>query len=161
MSEAPFWKTKDLRQMTSAEWEALCDGCGICCLEKLEDEKDGHISITSAACEYLDVTNCRCRIYAIRRIANPQCIRITPKNVQRIEWLPHTCAYRTLAEGRELEWWHPLISGDPGSVHAAGISVRDKAVSAEFVHPAETLRGRTLNSANSPTKGEKQSKSNV
>ncbi|MGD2125757.1 MAG: YcgN family cysteine cluster protein [Desulfobacteraceae bacterium] len=135
MKEALFWKSKSLKEMSRTEWEFLCDGCAICCLEKVADGKTGTIKLTSVACEFLDTTTCRCSIYELRTIANPSCTKITPKNVKQIGWLPRTCAYRSLAEDRDLEWWHPLVSGDPDTVHEAGISIRNKVVSGAFVHP--------------------------
>ena len=137
MGKAPFWKTKALDALTREEWEALCDGCGLCCLERVENVRTGEIRITSVACRYLDVSRCRCTVYEKRLIAHPDCIRLTVKNIARLTWLPRTCAYRTLAEGRDLEPWHPLVCGDPNRVHEQGISVRDKAVSGAFVHPDE------------------------
>jgi hypothetical protein len=127
--KAPFWEIKSLREMSREEWESLCDGCGICCLEKVVDEKTGEIRLTSVACEFLDVSTCRCTIYGLRTVANPTCIQLTPKNIQELSWLPWTCAYRSIAEGRALPPWHPLVSGDPMAVHKAGISVRNRVVS--------------------------------
>ena len=131
----PFWKTKTLEEMTAEEWESLCDGCGLCCLEKLEDRHTGTIEYTSISCEYLDTTTCRCLIYENREFINSDCIRLAPEKVKQIHWLPDTCAYRYILEGQDLEWWHPLISGNPNTVHKAGISVRFKAVSIQEIHP--------------------------
>jgi hypothetical protein len=124
----PFWRAKPLDAMTRAEWESLCDGCGRCCLHKLRDEDTGRLAWTNVACRLLDTEACRCTDYAHRRTRVPGCIGLTPKRVARIDWLPPTCAYRLLAEGRDLPWWHPLVSGDPETVHRAGVSVRDRAV---------------------------------
>jgi uncharacterized cysteine cluster protein YcgN (CxxCxxCC family) len=126
-----FWKTKSLEDMTETEWESLCDGCARCCLEKLEDEDTGQIYFTHIACRLLDAGLCACRDYAHRSEKVPDCVRLTPQNVRRLNWLPPSCAYRLVAEGRDLYWWHPLISGDPNTVHEAGISVRGRVVGSE------------------------------
>lgn len=126
--DEPFWRRKTLLEMTKAEWESLCDGCGKCCLLKLEDEDTGQVSYTDAACKLLDLESCRCSRYVNRRHYVPDCIKLTPKLVDRLRWMPSTCAYRLLSEGEDLPDWHPLVSGDPESVHRAGISVRGRAV---------------------------------
>jgi uncharacterized protein len=126
----PFWK-KPLESLTRAEWEQLCDGCGRCCLVKLEDEDTGRIHYTDVACRLLDAGTCRCRDYKRRRESVPDCVKLTPVTVRAIPWLPPTCAYRLRAEGRDLAWWHPLISGDPETVHRAGVSVRGRIGAAE------------------------------
>ena len=118
-----------LENMTPDEWEYLCDHCGLCCLQKLEDAQTGSVKYIGVACEFLDIENCECLVYENRHFVNPECIVLTRENIKQIKWLPDTCAYRRLAEGRQLKWWHPLKSGDPGTVHKAGISVRNKAVS--------------------------------
>jgi uncharacterized cysteine cluster protein YcgN (CxxCxxCC family) len=128
---APFWKTKTLEEMTAAEWESLCDGCGKCCLAKLEDEDTGEIHWTSVACRLFDEKTCRCRDYANRLTQVSDCVRLTPENVRTIAWLPSTCAYRLVANGHDLPDWHPLVSGDPKSVHRAGISVKGKVTASE------------------------------
>jgi len=133
----PFWKRKTLEEMTPDEWEALCDGCGICCLEKLEDADTGEIELTSICCEYMDTSNCRCLIYESRMFINDDCIELDPDTVRQIPWLPDTCAYRRIAEGEELESWHPLVSGSRLTVHKAGVSVRFKAVSMQDIHPGD------------------------
>jgi uncharacterized cysteine cluster protein YcgN (CxxCxxCC family) len=128
-TEAPFWRTKALEEMSDAEWESLCDGCGRCCLNKLEDEDTGAIAWTSVSCRLLDTKTCRCSDYAHRAEKVPECIRLTPEEVRTLSWLPPTCGYRLAAEGEDLYWWHPLVSGDPQTVHTAGISVRGRTVS--------------------------------
>jgi len=125
----PFWRTKTLDDLTPREWESLCDGCGRCCLNKLEYEETGEIEWTDLACELLDGESCRCRDYKHRHEKVPGCIALTPKSVRKLNWLPPTCGYRLVAEGRDLYWWHPLVSGDPETVHHAGISVRGRTES--------------------------------
>lgn len=137
MTEKPFWKRKSPEKMTRKEWESLCDGCGLCCLNRFEDSPGGRIITTSISCQYLDLVTCRCMIYETRFTDNPECLKLRAGNIKKLSWLPQTCAYRIIAEGRELEWWHPLVSGDPETVHTAGISVRDKAVSEAHVHPED------------------------
>lgn len=124
----PFWETKRIDELTQREWESLCDGCGQCCLLKVEDEDTGDVFLTRLACRLLDVGRCRCKDYANRHEVMPDCITLGPENVDVIAWLPESCAYRRVAEGRGLAWWHPLVSGDPDTVHQAGVSVRDWAV---------------------------------
>jgi uncharacterized protein len=122
--EGFFWKTKTLEEMSNAEWESLCDGCARCCLEKLEDEDTGKIYFTHVSCKLLDAGLCACKDYANRSDKVPDCVRLTPENVRTLNWLPPSCGYKLVAEGRDLYWWHPLISGDPDTVHEAGVSVR-------------------------------------
>jgi hypothetical protein len=124
--DMPFWRAKRLEEMDAAEWESLCDGCGRCCLVKLEDEDTGAVHYTDVGCQLLDAESCRCSSYAVRQQTVPDCLRLTPEAVRTVKWLPPTCAYRLLAEGRDLYWWHPLVSGDPDTPHAAGISVRGR-----------------------------------
>lgn len=128
VATAPFWRTKTLGEMTRAEWESLCDGCGRCCLHKLRDEDTDELAWTEVACRLLDTQSCRCTDYANRKARVPDCVKLTPKRVAEIDWLPPSCAYRLLREGQDLPWWHPLVSGDPQTVVQAGISVRGKAV---------------------------------
>lgn len=122
----PFWRSKTLEEMTEAEWESLCDGCGRCCLVKLEDEDSGKIHATDIGCRLFDAATCRCHDYANRSKTVPDCVTLTPEAVRTLPWLPPTCAYRLLGEGKDLPWWHPLVSGDPQTVIAAGVSVRGK-----------------------------------
>lgn len=129
--EGFFWKTKTLEEMSNAEWESLCDGCARCCLEKLEDEDTGKIYFTHVSCKLLDSGLCACKDYANRSDKVPDCVRLTPENVRTLNWLPPSCGYRLVAEGRDLYWWHPLISGDPNTVHEAGVSVRGRVQGTE------------------------------
>jgi uncharacterized protein len=124
----PFWKQKTLSEMTDAEWESLCDGCGRCCLNKLEYEDTGEIVWTDIRCKLLDGHSCRCTNYPNRKDFVPDCIRLTVEEVETLTWLPPTCGYRLVKEGRDLYWWHPLLSGDPETVHAAGVSVRGRTI---------------------------------
>ena len=135
VSQTPFWQRKTLAEMTPQEWESLCDGCGRCCLHRLEDEDTGEVYTTRVSCKLLDTHSCQCSDYTRRKQLVPDCIQLTPEDAASFTWLPATCAYRTLAEGRPLASWHPLISGDPDSVHKAGISVQDQVISELQVHP--------------------------
>jgi uncharacterized cysteine cluster protein YcgN (CxxCxxCC family) len=121
-----FWKTLALSEMSAEQWESLCDGCGRCCLNKLMYEDTGEIAWTDLACKLLDGESCRCTDYPNRHRRVPDCQALNAENVPGLAWLPPTCGYRLVAEGRDLYWWHHLVSGDPETVHAAGISVRGK-----------------------------------
>lgn len=124
-----FWKTVPLAAMDSAQWESLCDGCALCCLHKLESADDNEIYYTDVACRYLDSDRCRCTHYAERRTRVPGCVVLTPANLpSALPWLPDTCAYKRLARHQPLPDWHPLLTGEPASVHAAGISARGRCV---------------------------------
>ena len=124
--DEPFWKTKTLEELTGPEWESLCDGCGRCCLHKMQDEDTEEIYWTTVACTLLDPDTCRCRDYGHRREKVPDCVVLTPEIVRSVKWLPETCAYRLVAEGVDLYWWHHLVSGSGETVHEAGISVRGR-----------------------------------
>ena len=125
-----FWKHKPLKSLTSEEWEALCDGCGKCCLNKLEDEDTGEVALTRIACRLLDDQSCKCGQYPIRHQFIPDCIVLKPSNIdENAYWMPKTCAYRLLWSGQPLFDWHPLISGNPETVHTANISVRGMTLS--------------------------------
>ena len=137
--EVPFWKRKTLEQMTPTEWESLCDGCGRCCLNKLEEEDTGKLFFTDVACKLLDHGSCRCSSYKTRFKKVPDCVSLTPKEVRAINWLPPTCAYDLLAKGKDLYWWHPLVSGDPDTVHTAGVSVRGRVGASEATVPDAEL----------------------
>lgn len=134
MGEIPFWKAKSLEEMSPVEWESLCDGCGLCCLNKLEDWDTGAIAWTNIHCTLLDGESCRCSDYPNRRDTVPECIQLTPEAVHDIGWLPPTCGYRLVRDGEDLYWWHHLLSGDPETVHMAGISGRGRMVSEDGVH---------------------------
>jgi uncharacterized protein len=139
MSTAPFWKTKSLEQMSREEWESLCDGCGRCCLNKLEDEDTGRFLYTRTACKLLDLKTCQCTDYPNRAARVPDCVTLTPKIVGDLGWLPKTCAYRLLDEGHMLQWWHPLVSGRAETVTEAGISVAGEVYTEEGISVDELV----------------------
>lgn len=132
-----FWETKPLSEMTEQEWESLCDGCGRCCLHRLEDEDTGEIFFTSIVCQYFDMQNQRCSCYSERTRLVPECLVVTLDNPESFAHAPQTCAYRLLAEGKPLFDWHPLIAGDNKKMIEAGVSILDKAISEKYVHPEE------------------------
>jgi uncharacterized cysteine cluster protein YcgN (CxxCxxCC family) len=132
-----FWKTKTLRQMSSSEWEALCDGCGKCCLIKLIDDLTDDLHYTTVACKLLDCDSCRCGDYNNRKKLVEDCVILSPRLVEELHWMPSTCAYRLIYEGKDLYWWHPLVSGNPNTVHEAGISVKGRAISEREVKDSE------------------------
>ena len=137
--EVPFWRKKRLSDMTQAEWESLCDGCGRCCLNKLEEEGTDRTFYTSVGCRLLDDQTCRCKDYKHRSALVKDCVQLTPRNINRISWLPPTCAYRLVADGRDLYWWHHLVSGDRETVHQVGISVRGRVADSEVNVPDSEL----------------------
>ena len=135
----PFWKTKSLEEMNSTEWESLCDGCGRCCLVKLEDEDTGKVYFTEVGCRLFQAGTCKCADYDNRQSRVPDCIRLTPEEVRTLGWLPPTCGYRLVRDGKDLMWWHPLISGSAETVHEAGVSARGKIKALEDDVPEENL----------------------
>lgn len=129
-----YWETTPLKKMTQTEWEALCDGCGKCCLNKIEDEETGEVALTRVACRLFDDTTCLCSNYETRKQYVPECITLTARTLDRhMYWLPETCAYKLLHQGKPLYDWHPLISGDPETMHQAGVSMRGATVSEVLV----------------------------
>ena len=139
----PFWETKRLYEMTTQEWEQLCDGCGRCCLHKLEDEDTQQLFFTAVACRLFDAHTCRCTDYSQRTQRVADCMVLHVDRVQEFGFLPRSCAYRRLHEGRALAPWHPLLSGRAESVHEAGISVRHKTINEMVVHP-DDLEGHIV-----------------
>ena len=134
---APFWESKSLSEMSRDEWESLCDGCGHCCLVKLEDEETEGIFVTNVSCQLLDIDTCRCRDYEHRLEKVEMCLKLGPDNMELMKWLPTHCAYRLLSEGKKLQYWHPLLSGSAESVHKAAVSIKSFAQSEEFIHVDE------------------------
>tara|TARA_B110000003_G_C16531083_1_gene488958 strand:- start:455 stop:913 length:459 start_codon:yes stop_codon:yes gene_type:complete len=132
-----FWETKSLKQMTKYEWESLCDGCGKCCLHKLEDIDTGEVSISNVTCSFLDEETCNCKDYSNREKNVPDCISLDLKNIKKLQWLPETCAYRLIDEGKSLYNWHHLISGSKSTIHEYGMSVRDYSINESKLNNAE------------------------
>ena len=128
-NKLPFWKTKTFAQMSKQQWEQLCDGCGLCCLHKLENADTGQVSYTDVACRLLDIKTCRCKKYTQRKKLVPDCVILKPEDISRFKWLPRTCAYRLISEGKDLYPWHPLVSNSDHSIHSNNISVKDKVIS--------------------------------
>lgn len=126
--------------MTPIEWEALCDGCALCCLHKFEDEDTGEVFYTNVSCRLLDTRSCRCKSYRERLTLIKDCLKIHSENFARMHLLPNSCAYRRLWEGKKLNDWHPLVSNDPETVHSEGISARDKVIPEENVHPDDLTK---------------------
>jgi uncharacterized protein len=140
--DVPFWKSKTLEEMNPDEWESLCDGCGRCCLVKLEDEDDATLYYTDVACRLFNAETCKCRDYSNRASQVPDCVTLTPAEVRSLRWLPPTCAYRVLAKGEDLPQWHPLVSGDPLSVAKAGISVAGAVYASETDVTVDEMKAR-------------------
>jgi uncharacterized protein len=141
MASRPFWETKSLEQMTVPEWESLCDGCGLCCLIRFEDEDTREIFPTRVHCRLFDSQACACTNYPERKRYVPDCIKLTPNNIETLQWMPLSCAYRRIHEGRGLADWHPLVSGDPESVHEAGVSIRGETFSEdELADPEDAVQ---------------------
>ncbi len=132
-----FWETKKLSEMTTQEWESVCDGCGKCCLNKLEDEDSGEIFFTSVVCNLIDLDSCRCTRYSERTTLVPECLDLKQHDFSEYNWLPSTCAYRLLSDGKQLPTWHPLISGSGESVKEAGVSICSYAMKESEVNDLE------------------------
>ncbi|HVY88488.1 MAG TPA: YcgN family cysteine cluster protein [Hyphomonadaceae bacterium] len=139
MPPEPFWKTKKLTEMSDAEWESLCDGCGKCCLVKLEDEDTGDLYVTSLACKLFDGSTCQCSNYVERKKHVPICVKLTPEVVATVDWLPESCAYRLVHEGKDLHDWHHLVCGDRNEVHRRGYSAKGRVRSEEGVDDDEAM----------------------
>jgi len=136
-SKLPFWKTKNMAEMSPSEWESLCDNCGKCCCIRLEDEVTGDIYITDVACKLFDPASCKCTDYENRSEKVPDCVTLTKDNVAQLKWMPRTCAYRLISEGKDLPDYHHLISGSRDTIHEVGMSVQDAVTSEIFVSEDE------------------------
>jgi len=129
-----FWQLKTLEQMSTEEWESLCDGCGKCCLVKLEDYESGEIFHTNVTCELLNTESCRCMDYAGRHGIVDDCIQLDRENIESLGWLPSSCSYRLIAGGKPLPEWHHLVSGSRETLHTFGASLQGRVVSELHVH---------------------------
>ena len=140
MTKAPFWQTKSLSEMNPTEWESLCDGCGLCCLVRFETDDDEVVIPTRVHCKLFDSEKCQCSNYGNRKMFVPDCIKLTIENIPNLHWMPLSCAYRRLSEGKTLPKWHHLVSGDRNSVHEAGVSIKGQTVSERSLEtPEEAL----------------------
>jgi uncharacterized cysteine cluster protein YcgN (CxxCxxCC family) len=124
-----YWKGKTLEQLSPEEWEALCDGCGQCCLFKLEDEDSGDLYLTNVVCRFLDHQTCQCQVYPERHKEVPTCVQLTPQNVLELKWIPPTCAYKLIVEGKDLPDWHPLVCGERESLRKTEFFIGDRVIS--------------------------------
>lgn len=139
MSDLPFWKTKSLAEMSDPEWESLCDGCAKCCLVKLEDEDTREVVFTNLHCRLLNPLTCQCSNYANRKAYVADCIKLTPDSIGRYDWLPLSCAYRLVEEGKDLPDWHHLVCGDRNEVHRRGASTQSRTVNEDDVNEDEAV----------------------
>ena len=135
--DAPFWKTKNMAKMSQSEWESLCDSCGKCCCIRLEDEDTGQVYITDVACKLFNPSTCRCGDYANRSKIVSDCVTLSPVNVSQLHWMPQTCAYRLVSEGKDLPEYHHLVSGSRETIHEVGMSVQNDVTSEELVSEDE------------------------
>ncbi|SKA68387.1 hypothetical protein SAMN02745130_00281 [Thiothrix eikelboomii] len=137
VDKQPWWQQKELSELTTDEWESLCDHCAKCCLNKLEDEDDGTVYYTDVACDLLDGQTCRCSNYSKRQVLMPDCVRLTPQNLEQLYWMPPSCAYRLVYEGKDLPSWHHLVSGNKATIHQQGESIIGKFVFSKDVNEDE------------------------
>ena len=154
-ADPPFWRVKSLEEMSEPEWESLCDGCGRCCLVKLEDEDTGEVHYTEIGCKLLDGRTCKCRDYVNRQAEVADCVKLTPMTVRGLSWLPATCAYRRVNEGLGLAWWHPLVSGRAETVAEAGVSARGKIFASESDLDPERWLDHIVKWPNRPARAKK------
>ena len=138
--EKPFWRVKKMKDMNKQEWESLCDNCGKCCCIRLEDEETGDIYITDVACKLFDAETCKCTSYASRSEKVSDCVKLTKDNIDKLQWMPRTCAYRLISEGKELPYYHHLVSGSSSTIHDEGMSVKNEVVSETIVSEDEQIK---------------------